>query len=65
MRIRLKIALLDVRTATWDVFMPEPFAKASMSTLTSRESVDQALVATLKHQAYEAAVEEVHRRYGR
>jgi hypothetical protein len=63
MRIRLKVALLDVRSGSWDVFMPEPFSNESMSSIVTREKVDQSLIGTLKDQAYLAAAQEIQRRY--
>jgi hypothetical protein len=64
MRIRLVMALVDVRTGNWAVFSPPPFEDKAVSTTISRESSDQLQVEHLKRQAYEAAVKELVRIYG-
>ncbi|MDQ1812468.1 hypothetical protein [Massilia scottii] len=56
MRIRLKVALVDVRTGQWEMFSPEPFKDVDFSSRGSRATVDQAQVAMLKEKAYRAAV---------
>ena len=63
MRIRLKIALLDVRTGSWEVFMPAPFADSDYSAIANRKDVDQSLVQTLKEKAYVSAASEVYSRF--
>jgi hypothetical protein len=55
MRIRLKVAIVDVRTGNWAMFSPEPFEDKAVSARLSRERSDQAQVEKLKHQAYAAA----------
>jgi hypothetical protein len=59
MRIRLKVALVDVRSGNWSVFSPKPFADARLSTGPGRGAVDQKQVERLKQLAYEAAVAEL------
>jgi hypothetical protein len=59
MRIRLKVALVDVRSGNWSVFSPRPFADARLSTSPRRGAVDQRQVERLKQLAYEAAVAEL------
>jgi hypothetical protein len=59
MRIRLKVALLDVRSGNWSVFSPKPFTDARLSTGPRRGAVDQNQVEHLKQLAYEAAVAEL------
>lgn len=54
MRIRLKVALLDVRTGNWSGFSPKPFAEARLTTSPGRGAVDQKQVEHLKQLAYEA-----------
>lgn len=59
MRIRLKVALLDVRSGNWSVFSPKPFADARLATSPGRGAVDQKQVERLKQLAYEATVAEL------
>jgi hypothetical protein len=59
MRIRLKVALLNVRSGNWSVFSPKPFTDARLSTSPRRGAVDQKQVECLKQLAYEAAVAEL------
>lgn len=65
MRIRLKVAVVDVRTGQWDMFSPEPFQDTAASARYTRESSDQSQVALLKVKAYEAAAEDVMKRYSK
>lgn len=64
MRIRLKIAIVDVRTGHWSMLTPEPFEDKSLSGLQSRENSDQRQVETLKRKAYETAARDLLRIYG-
>jgi len=57
--IRLKVALVDVRTGNWSVFSPKPYTDARVSTSPRRGVVDQKQVEHLKQLAYEAAVSEL------
>jgi len=63
MRIRLKVALIDVRTGNWSLFSPKPFQDSSMSRSPRREAVDQKQVERLKTEAYEASAKELVRSY--
>ena len=63
MRIRLKVAHVDVRSGNWSVFSPKPFADARISTAPRRGAVDQKQVERLKQSAYEAAVAELVQSY--
>jgi hypothetical protein len=63
MRIRLKTAIIKVRSGHWESFAPEPFQDTASSTRYTRESSDQAQVAVLKTKAYEAMVAAVVQRY--
>jgi hypothetical protein len=63
MRIRLKVALLDVRTGNWSVFSPPPSDSKTPSLGPRRAVADQKLVERLKRQTYEASVEELLRLY--
>lgn len=63
MRIRLKVAAIDVRTGHWEMFTPDTFEDKSMSARVNRRNSDQAQVATLKSQAYEKAADEIAARY--
>lgn len=57
MRIRLKVALIDVRTGQWSMFAPEAFVDKTLSAALIRAQSDQEQVAQLKEKAYKAAVE--------
>lgn len=63
MRIRLKVALIDVKTGQWEMFSPEPFDDADFSSRGSRAAIDQAQVALLKDKAYRAAVTQMFTRF--
>lgn len=65
MRIRLKVAVVDVRTGQWDVFSPTAFQDNAMSARHTRESSDQDQVELLKERAYEAAAQEIATRYSK
>jgi hypothetical protein len=63
MRIRLKLAIIDVRTGNWSVFSPKPFQTARISTSPRRGAADQKQVERLKLEAYTASAQELVRRY--
>jgi len=63
MRIRLKIALIDVGTGDWAIFTPKPFENARLSTSPRRGAVDQKQVEGLKQKAYEAGAKDLIRLY--
>ena len=65
MRVHLKVAVVDVRTGQWDMFSPEPFQDTAMSARFTRESSDQSQVTLLKTKAYEAAAEDLVKRYSK
>ena len=65
MRIRMKVAVVDVRSGQWEMFSPEPFEDSSTSGRYSRASSDQAQVAVLKEKAYKATANDVVKRYSR
>ena len=56
LRIRIKVAVMDVRSGNWSVFSPKPFDDARVTTAPRRGAVDQRQVERLKHLAYEASV---------
>jgi len=56
MRIRLKLAVVDVRSGSWAAFSPTPFESTLLSKRTRRMSADQGQVEQLKLQAYQAGV---------
>ena len=64
MRIRLKVAVIDVRSGQWATFVPEPIESAATSADRTRMSSDQGQVAALKDAGYKAAADEIARRYG-
>jgi hypothetical protein len=59
MRIRLKLALVDVGTGNWRVICPDPFEGKAWSNSFRRGSSDQRQVEVLKKLAYEASVKEL------
>ena len=65
MRIRMKVAIVDVRSGQWDMFSPEPFEDTGASGLYTRISSDQAQVATLKDKAYRSTVGDLVKRYSK
>ena len=63
MRIRLKVALIDVATGDWAIFSPKPFEDARLSRSPRRGAVDQKQVESLKQKAYEAGAKDLVRLY--
>lgn len=63
MRIRLKVAIIDVRTGNWTIHSPEAFKSSSWSNNYRRASSDQKQVETLKAQAYVAVVHDLAERF--
>jgi hypothetical protein len=63
MRIRLKVALIDVRTGNWSVFSPKPFEESNISRSPRRAAVDQIQVERLKSEAYTASAKNLVRLY--
>jgi len=60
MRLRLKLAVIDVRTGNWSVVSPESFVdKSSWSNRYDRDRADQHQVQELKELAYAAGVKEL------
>jgi hypothetical protein len=65
MRIRMKVAVVDVKSGQWEMFSPEPFEDTGSSGRYSRASSDQAQVATLKDKAYKAAADDMVKRFSK
>ena len=65
MRIRMKVAVVDVKSGQWDMFSPEPADDTGSSGRYSRVSSDQAQVALLKGKAYKATADDVVKRYSK
>ncbi len=63
MRIRLKMAVIDVRSGNWSVFSPEAFDDSRISASIRRGANDQKQVELLKAKAYEACVTDLVKRY--
>jgi hypothetical protein len=59
MRIRLKMAIIDVRSGNWAVLSPLPFEDARLSLSPRRAAVDQSQVERLKQKAYAAGVRDL------
>ncbi len=58
MRIRMKLAIIDVKTGHWRILTPKvpDNTETSLSSGSSRVSAHQSLVETLKDRAYEATI---------
>jgi len=65
MRIRLKVAVIDVKTGQWDMFSPELIESGAYSAILSRKAADQDQVAFLKEKAYPIVAEDIVKRYAR
>jgi len=63
MRIRLKVAVVDVRSGNWAVFTPEVYENKALSGKIVREASDQSQVEKLKKLAYATAVEDLVKIY--
>lgn len=63
MRIRLKLALVDVRAGNWAVLSPNAIQDSKLSTSHGRSANDQKLVESLKRKAYEGSAKELLDRY--
>ena len=63
MRIRLKLALVDVRTGDWAVLSPNAIEDSKLSVSPRRGVADQKLVESLKRRAYESVTKELVERY--
>lgn len=63
MRIRLKMAVIDVRSGSWSVLSPEAFDDSRISASIRRGANDQKQVELLKTKAYEACVKDLVKRY--
>ncbi len=63
MRIRLKVALIDVRSGSWTVLCPEPFEDEALSAKLTRERSDLRQVESLKGKAYAACVKDLLENY--
>lgn len=65
MRIRLKVAVVDVATGQWEMFSPDAIDDKDTSSILSRKKVDQTLVNSLKERAYVGMVEDLVKRFSR
>jgi hypothetical protein len=65
MRIRLKVAVIDVSTGSWEMIHPKSHEDVEESGEYSRYSSDQRQVAKLKALAYEATAELLKARFGK
>ncbi len=63
MRIRLKVAVIDVRTGLWEVFSPKGLGDEAYSGRINREHSDQKQVAKLKQEAYKLAADGIAARF--
>ena len=59
MSVRLKLALVDVRTGDWAVLSPNEIEASKLSVSPRRAVADQKLVERLKQQAYKAGTREL------
>lgn len=65
LRIRLKVAVVDVRSGRWSIFMPDSFEDEALSASFRRGWSDQEQVALLKEKGYVAAVSDFVKIYAR
>jgi hypothetical protein len=65
MRIRMMLAVIDVRSGQWDSFTTVPVEDEAVSNEHHRAASDQEQVELLKSQAYKAAADALVARYGR
>lgn len=63
MRIRLKLAVIDVRTGEWSMLTPKPYDDSALSASLTRVASDQGQVEELKQKAYDAAVDALVARF--
>ncbi len=63
MRIRLKVAVVDVASGSWSIFAPEPYVDRSLSASLNRVGSDQEQVELLKGKGYRASAETFVARY--
>lgn len=59
MRIRLKMAVIDVRSGNWAMLYPQPFMDTGTSALMNRRNSDQRQVHALKDKAYSTAAQQL------
>ncbi|HKQ40109.1 MAG TPA: aminopeptidase [Verrucomicrobiae bacterium] len=59
MRIRLKMAVIDVRSGDWAMLYPQPFMDIGASSIISRRNSDQRQVHALKDKAYATAAQQL------
>ena len=64
MRIRLKVAIIDVKSGQWNTISPKPIQDTSASARYTRASSDQRQVAALKAQAYAELANDIANNYG-
>jgi hypothetical protein len=57
MRIRLKLAVVDVRSGEWAMVAPKPFIDSALSASLTRVASGRGQVEQLKRKAYNAAAE--------
>jgi len=62
-RIRLKVALIDVKSGQWDIFVPKVYEDTADSASLDREQSGLQQVSQLKSKVYQAAVESIVARY--
>jgi hypothetical protein len=63
MRIKLKVAVVDVASGSWSVFSVQPPDSKSINRNPRREVADQRLVESLKQKAYELAAQDLASNY--
>jgi hypothetical protein len=63
LRMRVKMALIDVRGGNWATFRAEPLEEKALSTRYAREHLDSGAVSALKKKSYRAAVRQLVKHY--
>jgi len=62
-RIRLKVALVDVKSGQWEIFVPKVYEDTANTASLNREQSDHQQLTQLKSKVYQAAVESIIARY--
>jgi hypothetical protein len=62
-RIRLKVALVDVKSGQWEIFVPKVYEDTANTASLNREQSDQQQLSQLKSKVYQVAVESIIARY--
>lgn len=65
MRIRLKMAVIDVATGRWEILLPKSYDDSKVSSILTRRQADQDQIQRLKEIAYASAIEDLEQVFSR